>query len=85
MERRRKRNKEKADKKRAKEGAAAASEPTADSALDQVTWLDRIEAYTNVRPVAGKLRAFRLLHRVLDLRFQQVRPQRPLRSLHKRT
>ena len=62
MERRRKRNKEKAEKKRAKEEAgSAATEVALDPVSDQVTWSDRIEAYTNVRPVAGKLRSFSLV------------------------
>lgn len=62
MERRRKRNKEKADKKRAKEGAsAAATDASLEAGSDQVTWADRIEAYTNVRPAAGKLRSFSLV------------------------
>lgn len=62
MERRRKRNKEKAEKKRAKEGAnATATDAVLDSLPDQVTWTDRIEAYTNVRPLAGKLKSFSLV------------------------
>ncbi|CBQ70558.1 related to DIP2-Dom34p-interacting protein [Sporisorium reilianum SRZ2] len=63
MERRRKRNKEKADKKRAKEGgnATAAADAAADAVQDQVSWTDRIEAYTNVRPSAGKLKSFSLV------------------------
>ncbi|SPO22531.1 related to DIP2 - Dom34p-interacting protein [Ustilago trichophora] len=60
MERRRKRNKEKADKKRAKDGATT-SDAAPDSLPDQVTWTDRIEAYTNVRPLAGKLKSFSLV------------------------
>ncbi|TKY84971.1 hypothetical protein EX895_006051 [Sporisorium graminicola] len=62
MERRRKRNKEKADKKRAKEGAnSTAADVTQEAVQDHVTWTDRIEAYTNVRPSAGKLKSFSLV------------------------
>ncbi|GAC97102.1 hypothetical protein PHSY_004686 [Pseudozyma hubeiensis SY62] len=62
MERRRKRNKEKADKKRAKEVASStAVENASDAAQDQVTWSDRIESYTSVRPLAGKLKSFSLV------------------------
>ncbi|CDU24431.1 related to DIP2-Dom34p-interacting protein [Sporisorium scitamineum] len=62
MERRRKRNKEKADKKRAKQGAnSTAADPALDAVPDQVTWTDRIEAYINVRPSAGKLKSFSLV------------------------
>lgn len=62
MDRRRKRKREKAEKKRAKDGrAAAGSDSALDMGIDQVTWNDRIEHYTNVRPLAGKLRGFSLV------------------------
>ncbi|CCF54549.1 uncharacterized protein UHO2_01932 [Ustilago hordei] len=62
MERRRKRNKEKAEKKRAKEGGnSTAVDVVVDAVPDQVQWADRIEAYTNVRPLAGKLKSFSLV------------------------
>ncbi|EST06247.1 Small-subunit processome, Utp12 [Kalmanozyma brasiliensis GHG001] len=61
LERRRKRNKEKAEKKRAKEGASSTAADTTADVPDQVTWADRIEAYTNVRPAAGKLKSFSLV------------------------
>lgn len=61
MERRRKRNKEKAEKKRAKEGANPTIAEAALDVPDQVTWVDRIEAYTSIRPAAGKLKSFSLV------------------------
>ncbi|SNX82534.1 related to DIP2 - Dom34p-interacting protein [Melanopsichium pennsylvanicum] len=61
MERRKKRNKEKAEKKRAKEGAISTTADSGPHSLpDQVTWTDRIEAYTSIRPLAGKLKSFSL-------------------------
>lgn len=62
LERRRKRNKEKADKRRANEGATPTTPyPASDPVQDQVTWTDRIEPYTSVRPLAGKLKSFSLV------------------------
>ncbi|EPQ30291.1 uncharacterized protein PFL1_02407 [Pseudozyma flocculosa PF-1] len=62
MARRRKRMKEKAEKKaKGKQGDAAAGAGAGaedDEGSIEVTWADRIEAYTNVRPTAGKLRSF---------------------------
>ncbi|PWZ03148.1 WD40 repeat-like protein [Testicularia cyperi] len=60
LERRRKRNKEKLEKKRAK-GQTVDPTVDADGDADHVTWNDRIEAYTHVRPLAGKLRSFSLV------------------------
>ncbi|KAN0060603.1 beta transducin [Thecaphora frezii] len=60
MARRRKRMKEKAEKKKGKQGDAAAA-AAEDEGPDEVTWADRIESYTSVRPTAGKLRSFSVI------------------------
>ena len=56
MARRRRRMKEKAEKK----GKKAAAEPH-ETENDTVTWADRIESYTTVRPSVGRLRSFSAL------------------------